>query len=348
MGSRYHTFTNFIFNPGLLLLHIREYFVKKSLIALAVLAASGAVMAQSSVTLYGIADVWVGSTKSGVNAKSVTQMGSGGFNGSRYGFKGSEDLGGGLKAVFKLEQGFDISTGAANAGAFNRQAFVGLEGGFGSVTFGNVWSAMDDVIGAGNGAFDTGAFSPLYSMSGSVHNTYQDRPRNAIKYTSPSFGGLTGAVVYGLDENAAVKRDIVDFNLAYAAGPLGVSVAYQVQNNTTDTELFLLNGSYDLGVAKLLATYGQVETGAAKSRDYQLGVDVPLSSALSLSGSFAQTRDNAALGDGKRTGYGIAAKYSLSKRTFTYAGLRNVDAKNRAGTKIGRDSVYAVGVQHSF
>lgn len=325
--------------------------MKKSLIALAVLAASGAAMAQSSVTLYGIADVWVGSTKSGVNAKSVTQMGSGGFNGSRYGFKGSEDLGGGLKAVFKLEQGFDISTGGANPGAFNRQAFVGLEGGFGSLTLGNVWSAMDDVIGAGNGAFDTGAFSPLYSMSGSVHNTYQDRPRNAIKYSSPSFGGLTAAVVYGLDENAAVKKDIVDFNVAYGAGPVGVSLAYQVQNDTvgtTNTELMLLNGSYDLGVAKLLATYGQVKTGAAKSRDYQFGVDVPLSSALSLSGSFAQTKDNAALGDGKRTGYGIAAKYSLSKRTFTYAGLRNVDAKNRAGTKIGRDSVYAVGVQHSF
>jgi predicted porin len=327
--------------------------MKKSLIALAVLLASGAAMAQSSVTLYGIADVWVGSTKSGVNAKSVTQVGSGGFAASRYGFKGSEDLGGGLKAVFKLEQGFDISTGAANtfngaSTSFNRQAFVGLEGDFGSLTLGNVWSAMDDVIGAGNGAFDTGAFSPLYSMTGSVHNTYQDRPRNAIKYATPNFGGFTAAVAYGLDENAAVKQDTVDFNVAYGAGPIGVSLAYQVQNNTTDTELLLLNGSYDLGMAKLLATYGQVETGAAKSRDYQFGVDVPLSSALTLSGSFAQTRDNAALGDGKRNGYGIAAKYSLSKRTFTYAGVRNVDAKNSAGTKIGKDSLYAVGVQHSF
>jgi predicted porin len=324
--------------------------MKKTLIALAVLAVSGAAMAQSSVTLYGIADIWVGSTKSGVNAKSETQVGSGGFNGSRFGLKGSEDLGGGLKAVFKLEQGFDISNGTQSVpgSAFGRQAFVGLEGGFGSVTLGNVWSAMDDVIGAGNGGFDSGAFSPLYSMTGSVHSTYQDRPRNAIKYATPNFGGFTAVVAYGLDENPAVKQDIVDFNVAYGAGPLGVSVAYQVKNNTTDTELLLLNGSYDLGVAKLLATYGQVETGANKSRDYQFGVDVPLSSALTLSGSFAQTRDNAALGDGKRTGYGIAAKYSLSKRTFTYAGLRNVDAKNSAGTKIGKENIYAVGVQHNF
>jgi predicted porin len=325
--------------------------MKKTLIALAVLAVSGAAIAQSSVTLYGIVDVWVGSMKSGVNANSVTVLNSGGFNGSRYGFKGSEDLGGGLKAVFKLEQGFNIDTGATAAGtAFNRQAFVGLEGGFGSLTLGNVWSAMDDVIGAGNGAFDT-AFSPLYSMPGSVHFTYQDRPRNAIKYATPNFGGFTAAVVYGLDENKAVKQDTVDFNVAYGAGPVGVSFAYQVQNNTTDTELMLLNGSYDLGVAKLLATYGQVETGAARSRDYQFGVDVPLSSALTLSGSFAQTKHNGSYApniNGKNNGFGIAAKYSLSKRTFTYAGVRNVDVKNSAGTKIDRDSIYAVGVQHSF
>jgi predicted porin len=323
--------------------------MKKSLIALAVLAVSGAAMAQSTVTLYGIADIWVGSSKSGVGAASVTQVGSGGFNGSRFGFKGSEDLGGGLKAVFKLEQGFNLDTGTLSVAgtAFGRQAFVGLEGGFGSLTFGNVWSATDDIIGAGNGAFDS-AFSPLYSMSGSVHSAYNDRPKNAIKYATPDFGGITAAVVYGLDENAAVKQDVVDFNVAYNAGPLGVALAYQVQNNTTDTELVLLNGSYDLGMAKLLASFGQVKTGANKSTDAQIGVDVPLSAALTLSGSFAQTDDNAALGDGKRTGYGLAAKYSLSKRTFAYAGVRDVNAKNAAGTKIGKESLYAVGLQHSF
>jgi len=323
--------------------------MKKSLIALAVLAASGAAMAQSAVTLYGIADVWVGSTKSGVGAASVTRVGSGGFNGSRWGVQGSEDLGGGLKAVFKLEQGFDLSDGTATAGtAFNRQSFVGLAGGFGTVTFGNVWSSMDDVIGAGNGAFDTGAFSPLYSMSGSVHNTYSDLPRNAIKYASPSFGGFSGSFTYGLDENAAVSQDVVDFQVSYGAGPLAAAFAYQVSNGTTDTDRTLVNGSYDLGMAKVLASFGQVKTGSAKTSDVQFGLDVPLSSALTVSGSFAQSDDNAAAGDGERTGFGLAVKYSLSKRTFTYAGVRNVDAKDSAGTKTGKNSVYAVGLQHSF
>jgi len=331
--------------------------MKKSLIALAVLAASGAAMAQSAVTLYGIADIWVGSTKDAVGAASKTQVGSGGFNGSRWGVQGSEDLGGGLKAVFKLEQGFDISNGTATAGtAFNRQSFVGLAGGFGTVTFGNVWSSMDDVIGAGNGAFDS-AFSPLYYMGnplvtngtvGSVHSTYVDRPRNAIKYASPSFGGFSGSFTYGLDENAAVSQDVVDFQVSYGAGPLAAAFAYQVSNGTTDTDRTLVNGSYDLGMAKVLASFGQVKTGSLKTNDMQFGVDVPLSSALTVSGSFGQSDDNAAAGDGERTGYGLAVKYSLSKRTFTYAGVRNVDAKNSAGTKIGKDSIYAVGLQHSF
>jgi predicted porin len=337
----------------------KEISMKKSLIALAVLGSvAGIAQAQSSVTLYGIADVWVGSEKDGLNASRVTKVNSGGFNSSRFGLQGSEDLGGGLKAVFKLEQGFDISNGTANtytlpgaatasSTSFNRQAYVGLAGGFGTVTFGNVWSSMDDVIGAGNGAFDS-SFSPLYSMSGSVHNTYVDRPRNAIKYASPSFGGFSGSFTYGLDENSAVSEDVMDFQVGYGAGPVGVSLAYQVSNNVTDTKRTLLNGSYDLGVAKLLATYGQVKTGASSSKDYQFGVDVPLSSALTLSGSYAQTKDNAALGDGKRTGFGIAAKYALSKRTFTYAGVVNIDDKDGAGVKTDKYNLYAVGLQHSF
>jgi predicted porin len=292
--------------------------------------------------------VWVGSEKAGLNAASVTKVGSGGFNGSRFGLTGSEDLGGGLKAVFKLEQGFNIDTGTQSISgtAFGRQAFVGLSGGFGTVTFGNVWSAMDDVIGAANGAFDS-AFSPLYSMSGSVHNTYVDRPRNAMKYAA-AFGGFSAAAVVGLDENAAVSENVVDFNLGYGAGPLGVSFAHQISNNVTDTKRTLLNGSYDLGAAKLLATVGQVKTGVNKSTDLQFGVDVPLSTALTLSGSIARTKDNAALGDGKRTGAGLAAKYALSKRTFTYAGITKVTGKTGAGVKNSENRLYALGLQHSF
>lgn len=326
--------------------------MKKSLIALAILGSvAGVAQAQSTVTLYGIADVWLGSEKderAALGAKAVTKVGSGGFNGSRFGLTGSEDLGGGLKAVFKLEQGFAIDTGLQSVGgtAFGRQAYVGLAGGFGTVTFGNVWSQMDDVLGASNGAFDS-AFSPAGLING-VNTLYVDRPKNAIKYQSPSFGGLSGGFTYGLDENTAVSQDVVDFSLSYGAGPVGVNFAYQVQNGTTDTKLTHLGGSYDLGAAKLLASYGQVKAGPAKVTDYQLGVDVPLSSALSLSGSYAHSKDNAFLGDSKRDGFGIAAKYALSKRTFTYAGVVTAKEKDSAGVKQAAYRLYAVGMQHSF
>ncbi len=122
--------------------------MKKSLVALAVLVASGAAMAQSSVTLYGIADIWLGTVKADqelANPNSVTKLDSGGISTSRWGLKGSEDLGGGLNAIFTLETSVGLDTGAS--AGFSRLSYVGLDGGFGTVTFGKMWTATDDVMG---------------------------------------------------------------------------------------------------------------------------------------------------------------------------------------------------------
>ncbi len=340
--------------------------MKKSLIALAVLAASGAAMAQSSVTIYGLADVWVGSVKDGVGAKSETKMGSGGLNTSRIGFKGTEDLGGGLKAVFKLEQGIDLTNGNAKVpgSAFNRQSYVGLAGGFGEVTFGNTWTAMDDVMGASNSGFDSALSA---SQNVLVANAvYADHPGSTIKYVSPSFGGFSGGFSHSLkgagamaddpatttvDESAGTHDGVTDFSLSYGAGPIAANFAYQIQKNPEaigeDVKITALNGSYDLGVAKLLASYGQTKIAAEKSTDYQFGVDVPLSSALTLSAGYARSKDNAAAGDAKRTGYGVAVGYSLSKRTTTYAGFRTSNEKV-GGVKTDEDRLIAVGLRHTF
>lgn len=113
--------------------------MKKSLVALAVLAASGAAMAQSNVTLYGIADVWFGSSKfevTGEDSARQTKVDSGGVDTSRWGMKGSEDLGGGLKANFQLESAVNMDDGTSTG--FDRQAWVGLSGGFGAVQLGKV------------------------------------------------------------------------------------------------------------------------------------------------------------------------------------------------------------------
>lgn len=336
--------------------------MKKSLIALAVLgAAAGAAQAQSAVTLYGIVDLWTGRTSTtdaaGVKANN-TVMESGGVSGSRWGLRGTEDLGGGLKALFTIESGFAADTGAGNGGP-NRQTYVGLQGGFGTVTFGNVYSAMDDVLGASNSGFDSALSASNLVLA--LPALYNDKPRNAFKYVSPSFGGFSGGFSYSLDEVAKTKTNQTDFSLSYAAGPIAANFAYELQGDvvgTEDLKLTALNGSYDLGMVKLLGSVGQAKFGDEKATDFQIGADVPLSSALTLSVGYAQSKDNDAAGSGKRTGFGVAAAYSLSKRTTVYGGFRTAKGKdgsdllsfdaagNTNGTK--KANVVAVGLKHTF
>jgi predicted porin len=245
--------------------------------------------------------------------------------------------------VFKFEAKIDPTNGASTG--FARQSYVGLEGGFGSLTFGQVWTPMDDVIGVGASAFDS-AFSAYNSVL-SVNALYASNPGRSIKYTSPDFGGLSGAFSYSLDNNDAVKQDITDFSLSYSAGPVAANFAYQVQGDVAgseDLKLTVLNGTYDLGVAKLNAGFGQSKLATVKFTDVQVGVDVPLSSALTLSGGFAQSKGNAAAGDAKTTGFGLAATYSLSKRTTAYTGYRQAKLK---GTSVKED-LFAVGLRHTF
>lgn len=330
--------------------------MKKSLIALAVLAASGASFAQSSVTLYGIADIWVGSvkTENGVAGTSQTDtvMQSGGVNQSRWGLKGSEDLGGGLKANFKLEQGFNLDTGAAAVAgqSFSRESYVGFSGGFGEVKLGKVWTAFDDVNGASNAVFDS-ALSPTTNVFKST--AYAGNPGKTIYYAAPAMGGFGAAVSYTLDETPGTPA-ITSLNLTYAAGPVAAQFGYQVENqsaSTDDTTFTRLGGSYNFGVATAKLSYGKVTNVGNVNGDniteYQVGVDVPVSAALTVSASYAKSNDSVSLGDQSRQGYGIAAAYSLSKRTFVYGGLR-ADTATNAGFADDKNTVFAVGVQHKF
>jgi predicted porin len=342
--------------------------MKKSLIALAVLAASGASFAQSSVTLYGIADIWFGKT-SGDGVTSQTVLQSGGVSGSRYGFKGSEDLGGGLKANFLLENGFNIDTGAGTTGqAISRQSYVGFSGGFGEVKLGKMWTPYDDISGAANSVFD----SALAAQNGVWLSTgYNANPSNSIYYSSPSMGGFSGALSYSFGENKTATLNagsVVSMNVQYANGPLFVGLAYQqekaqdgnpysvdAQGTVTayvaptaveKTSFTRLNATYDLGSAKLLAGYGRVSAPANEvTTEWELGVDVPVSSALTLSGGIARSSDDFG-GDAKRTGYGLGAAYSLSKRTTVYGGFQS-SKESLAGVDTTA-RVAAIGVKHTF
>lgn len=290
--------------------------MKKSLIALAVLAASGAAMAQSSVTLYGIVDAGFGTSKAGVGAASVTQttvFGSG-LNNSRWGLKGSEDLGGGLKANFVLENGFSTDTGntVSSTQAFSRAANVGLSGSFGAVTLGRNYTAYDDLRGATNMHFDTNlattgtvwgrSGTTLATIAGttntiaSTHSSvadYSSRVDNSIAFRSDVYGGVSGALVTSLGENkgvgvggvnVAASRN-VSMHVKYAAGPLLVGVAYQTQkaqNGTTtllstgtaDTNYTLIAGSYDFGIAKVTGGYNIAKAKATNTEDKEYQLGV--------------------------------------------------------------------------
>ena len=356
--------------------------MKKSLIAMAVLAASGVASAQSTVTLYGLVDAYVGSSRvkttvGGVSTSArQTVLNGSGFNTSRFGLKGSEDLGGGLKANFVLEGGFDASTGAANSytspfptaisagnptgfqtstATFGRQSWVGLSGGFGEVKLGKMWTPYDEVKGSGAAAFDANIFAPATGVW--VSNSYQDRPGNSIYYSTPNFGGVSAAASYSFGENKTATQaagKIISVNVQYAGGPIAAALAYQSEKEggllaaNSTTKFTQVNASYDFQVVKVLAAYGNVKDGGDKANEYQIGVDVPLGNALTLSTGVARSKIKlAGGGEVKSTGFGLAAKYAVSKRTFLYTGLQLAKNEINAGNETKTDT-FAVGVQHKF
>ncbi|AGX87596.1 porin [Candidatus Symbiobacter mobilis] len=355
--------------------------MKSTLVALAALAASGAVLAESSVTLYGIVDTYLASEKvetrnaNRVTSVTNTKLNSGGVNTSRWGLKGVEDLGDGMKALFDLQQGYDLDTGAAKDAkdAFQRQAWVGASCGFGTIRLGYTTTPFDDVSGLQNAMFDA-VFSPQQKIFRSTK--YKARPDNTIFYQSPTLGGFSGAYSYSLheDTNAANKgMRVTGLNLTYSDGP--ISIAFAAQNEReqgkADSASFMrLGGAYNFGFLTAKATYGRLNDAqwdsAAKAvkaalgnetTEWQIGVDVPVSAALVVSASYAKSDENTLIRNGQyvaggnnssgRTGYGLGAKYTLSKRTFLYGGLES-HTDEVLGQLDVTDTTLAAGMQHRF
>lgn len=258
--------------------------MKKTLIALAALAATaGVAHAQSSVTVYGVADAFVGQQNVKVQSATVstsvsnTVQGGSGLSSSRWGLRGSEDLGGGLAAVFTLESGFSIDTGALanNAGSssatasilFGRTASVGLKGSFGEVRLGRQYTAYDSLRGATNNTYDSNTFATTSTIFGVGLQDYSNRANNAVRYDSPVFSGFSGSLVYAFGEDktvAASASSSTSAQIKYAAGPLLVGYAYQAEKSNGASTLFsgapgtgttvIGSGSGNVGVASALAT----------------------------------------------------------------------------------------------
>ena len=205
--------------------------MKKSLIALAVLAASGAAMAQSSVTLYGVADAGVGKIEAGSlaggnDASDKTEfIGNSLMNNgnSRLGVRGTEDLGGGLKAGFNFETGIDLDDGSATNSAFwARQANVWLGGNWGTLKLGRQFTpsyltlATYELTGAANYS----ALTNTYNVAGIGF-----RANSAFAYVTPDMGGFSAAVAYVTKTDLGLSKDAYDLGLMYNNGPIAVGVS---------------------------------------------------------------------------------------------------------------------------
>jgi predicted porin len=358
--------------------------MKKTLVLASLLAAFGAASAQSSVTLAGVADAWLGQTKSSaytlgtLNAGSgltQTAIGSGGQNGTRLTVRGSEALGNGMNAMFHLESGHQIDTGtqATTGQFFGRQAFVGVNGGFGTVSLGRQYTSYDDARG-GNDVLGHTAFSATVGSAGAWANgrDYLFRLNNSIKFSSASYSGFSFSATHGFGEDKTATTSassVTALHARYAAGPVVVAVAMQNEKapvggtpvagsggagalaaGATSESHTLVAASYNLGFAKLTAEYNTSKdnaTGSKADKELAFGANIPFG-VMSVDLGFATSKVD---GVNKAQSVGAHLNYNLSPRTRVYAGMTNGKRTNATATNstvASKASLVAVGLRHSF
>lgn len=311
--------------------------MKKTLIALAAVAATGAAFAQSSVTLYGVADISLGDSNIANTSFAANANGTMNNGNSRWGVRGVEDLGGGLKAGFNFEQNVSLADGSTPDG-FARAANLSLMGGFGEVRLGRSLTtsfysvASWELTGAANYSVVANQFG--FAGAGSRNNA-------ALMYFSPDFNGFKVGASTVLKGNTGTEAKY-DLSLTYAAGPLAASLAYNTQNNGING--MALGAKYNFGAFILAASYHDNEddaTGLTTTKGYTIGGTANL-------GPVALTLDIARDTEAKDTDFVLEAKYPLSKRTFVYGTVYR-DGNGDTFKAVGDDvNAYAVGIRHNF
>jgi len=357
--------------------------MKKSLLALAVLGAfAGAAAAQTNVTLYGIADAGIGMIDDdAVGGDSYVNVFSGVQSTSRFGIRGSEDLGGGLKAVFNIEAGVNWDTGAADSVFWQRRAIVGLASSWGEVRLGRDYTPGFSAAGAtdvmGYGLF--GNWLTFTAQGGNLGVT--TRASNGVHYSSPTFGntkcaavptptecgafdgGLSFRAMYatGEDPTGANTGDMYGLSGVYKGGPLTVQAYFQsTDNGTGNDDQYGAGVQYVAGMFRVAFNYGMADRDdGVEHEGMGLGVGVKLGGGELLVNYITQEVNTAGTPEAQSIGIGYV--YPLSKRTNVYATYGQLDNKNGAnfGLRysqsvvgaggVDRDpSAFAVGIRHFF
>lgn len=354
--------------------------MKNHLIALAATALAAAiaapVQAQSSVTLSGLVDAYVGSMRMAGDAGRTDVVGSGGLTTSWWGVQGTEDLGGGLKASFLLNSFLRGDTGIP--GRFNgdpyfaRDANVALAGSFGSFRLGRGTAPNFVPTLLINPFGDSFTFAPLV-LHGNVNTPawgFGTTPAdtgwsNGLAYTTPRFGGLSVTLQYQFGEQSSAtnndNKKNLGINFIYINGPWSAVGFYerdQISNPVAPGLLtttvngvalpetkkdWMLGGAYDFNFAKFFLTYGGAKTDIADydAKTTSVGVKIPFGTGAIL-GGVARTRVTGTF-DGTRTTGTVGYDYYLSKRTDLYA----VAMQDRVTNRTNGNS-YAIGMRHRF
>lgn len=358
--------------------------MKKVAIALAVgmVIAQGTATAQTAprdgITLYGRLDVVVDAvrfkdtgTTRGTNARYLST------DTSFWGVRGSEDLGGGWRAQFKLENGFSVDTGAlgSTTAFWNREALVGIGNNrYGTVLLGSQYSPafyitakVDPFQRSGNGTL----FNLMQANAGNAQRGYRLLQDNSVQYISPAFGGFTGRVQYGLSERSVEPRDLGEFKsfgLEFAQGPFYAGLSYEDEGVATtpaggerSKKTVTLGATYDFKIVKLhgYLLRNRLEAAPGDLDGYLVGLTYPIGSgAIRTSYAVAEIDDVAG---SKATVAAIAYTHELSKRTTLYTGFARLNngfnanfglwpsSKTYGTAARGQDiNSFQVGIRHFF
>jgi predicted porin len=355
--------------------------MKKSLIALAVLAAAGTASAQSSVTLFGVVDAALQHVSNSGGA-SGTRMVQGQNTRSNFGLRGTEDLGGGMAASFWLEADVAVddgtggatntnnqSTGAAGGATglvFNSRSTVSLSGGWGELRLGRDYTPAFRSISAFDpfGTRGSGTNQILNSTGLLANSQTSVRASNSIGYFLPSMGGVYGELKYWLGENASTAANSKDgrgagIRVGYASGPFNVAAAYdRTKYLAGDYRESNIGGSWDFGMAKVMAVVERDKSGPVTGKGWEIGTIVPVG-AGDFKASYARYRNDLTAADPTAKKIALGYVHNLSKRTAVYVTYARVSNSGGSAAPVQngafglpginqRSTGYDLGLKHSF
>jgi predicted porin len=332
--------------------------------------------AQQGVQVYGLIDANVGEvTNFNKDQSSAVRVSSGGMNTSRLGFRGSEDLGDGLKAVYQLEMGIAVDTGTADNPLFKRQANVGLEGRYGRLVLGRSFTSVYDFVIS----YDPMGYAPYYSWgpsgnaSGPSKYGMTTAMDNMVKYTG-KIGNFSFGVNYGAGEQSTIgdgAKGAVTAN--YVMGAYSVVATYERVNGTKvaatgrrdETNTYHLGAMYRSGPWKVQAVTrdyklesGKAATPDVRARLYWGGVSYLITPAVTLTGAvyYQDVKNVPTNVQADPIMYVARVRYALSKRTDLYVTAAYAKAKNGQLVSLSRDDTgygnnqrgIVAGIQHRF